>query len=291
MGRTIGVDSDVINAPVFAKAKQAIGASYDDLASRINPKITPDVQTKLDAVLNEAKQFGADDSVKAVQSAIDRVKAQAVYGVIPGSAYKSLDSQLGNITKNGGEKANYAGQVRQILRDAFTDSASPADKAQMALSNKQYANLKTIEPLVAADSVDGGISPAKLLQRVNASKAGKASMASGTRGDLGELANIGSKFIRNPTADSGTAPRIMTYKALGGMGSLGAGAVGGSMIGLPATLASLAGAVGGARGIQSLLQNPRIVQQMLNMPGEKGRMLRAMLQSAAPSAQAIQQTQ
>lgn len=137
----------------------------------------------------------------------------------------------------------------------------------MQLANKQYANLKTIEPLVAKDSVDGNISPAQLMGRVNASKAGKASMAVGTRGELGDLANIGSKFLKNPTPDSGTSQRLMAYKALGSLGTLGAGAVGGSVIGLPATLASLATAVGGSRGIQAMLQNPAMVKAMLGAKG------------------------
>jgi hypothetical protein len=231
VGKTIGVDSANINSPVFAQAKKAIGASYDDLASRIDPKITPDVQAKLNDVLSEATQFGADDSVKAVQSALDRVNAQTVNGVLPGSAYKSLDSQLGNLAKNGGEKGNYAGQVRQIIRDAFTDSASPADQAQMALANKQYANLKTIEPLVSKDGVDGNISPAGLLGRVNANSAGKASMAMGTRGDLGDLANIGQKFIKNQVPDSGTSQRLATMGVMKKLGTTAVGAAAGTAMG------------------------------------------------------------
>lgn len=267
VGKTIGVDSPTIDAPTFAKAKQAIGASYDDLASRINTKITPDVQAKLNDVLHEAQQFGADDSAKAISNALQRVKDQAAGGELPGKAFKSLDSQLGTIAKQGGEKGNYAAKLRQVLRDAFTASAGPEDRAQMQLANKQYANLKTIEPLVAKDSVDGNIAPGQLLGRVNANGAGKAAMASGRRGELGDLANIGSKFLRNPTPDSGTSQRLMAYKALGSLGTLGAGAVGGSVIGVPATLASLATAVGGARGIQALLRNPAMVKAMLGDGG------------------------
>jgi len=77
---------------VFAKARQRIGASYDDLARRVNTKITPAVQAQLDDVLTQAKQFGNDDSIKALQSALDRVKSQAVNGELPGPAWKSLDS-------------------------------------------------------------------------------------------------------------------------------------------------------------------------------------------------------
>jgi hypothetical protein len=287
VARTIGEDADAITPEVFSAARARIGASYDDLASRINPQITPAVQTKLANVLKSAQQFGSDDSARAVASAIDRVKAQMADGVMPGKAYKSLDSELGNITKNGGEKGMYAGQVREILRDAFTKSASPADKAQMALANRQYANLKTIEPLVASDAVEGNISPAKLLGRVTANKAGKASMASGSRGELGMLANAGQRFLKAQIPDSGTAQRSAVVNALKTVGTLGTGVAAGSgMVGIPAAVMTAIGAVGGSRAIQAAMKNPALVKALLGQksPSEIGRLL---MISANPTAQQV----
>lgn len=287
VSRTIGENAEAITPEVFNAAKTRIGASYDDLATRINPQITPAVQTKLAGVLKSAQQFGNDDSARAVSSAIDRVKAQVAGGVLPGKAYKSLDSELGNITKNGGEKGMYAGQVREILRDAFTSSAGPADKAQMQLANRQYANLKTIEPLVAGDAVEGNISPAKLLGRVTANKAGKASMASGSRGELGKLANAGQRFLKSQIPDSGTAQRTAVVNALKTAGTLGTGVgLGAGLAGAPAAILTALGTVAGSRGLQSLLKNPALVGQMLGRksPSEINRLL---MLSADPAAQQL----
>ena len=209
---------------------------------------------------------------------------------MPGKAYKSLDSELGGITKNGGEKASYVGQVRENLRDAFTASASPADKAQMALANKQYANLKTIEALVAKDATEGNISPAQLLGRIAANKAGKASMASGNRGELGTLANIGQKFLKSQIPDSGTAQRTAVVNALKTMGTLGTGVAAGSgVLGIPAALLTAAGTVAGSRGIQSALQSPAVVNALLRRQPAVNNLGRLMMMSADPTAQSLVQ--
>jgi len=286
VGQSIGVNEPKITAPVFNQAKQDIGVMYDDLATRVHPQITPDVQQKLDDVLQNAQQFGADDSIRAVGSALQRVKDQAPNGILPGPAYKSLDSQLGTIAKNGGEKGNYAKQVQQVLRDAFTNSASPGDAAQMQLANQRYANLKTIEPLVAKNGVEGDISPAALMGRVTANQAGKAAMANGRRGDLGDLANIGQRFLKEPIADSGTARRVAAFQALKQGGTLAAGAGAGSLVGLPSALLTGAGMVGGARGAQRILQSQSLVNAMLgNTPTSQ--LDRLMLMSASPAAQSL----
>lgn len=284
IAKTIGENADNVTSEVFARAKARIGASYDDLASRINTEITPSVQKKLDGVLGDAEQFGTSDSVNAIQSALNRVKEQAVAGQLPGKAYKSLDSQLGNVVKNGGEKGNYAKQLQQVLRDAFTNSASPADKAQMALANKQYGNLKTIQPLVANDSVEGNISPAQLLGRVNANNAGKGAMAEGRRGELGDLANIGQKFLKQQVTDSGTAPRLAVMQGLKTLGTGAAGAGAATFLGGLGTLLTGAGIVGGARGAQKALQNPRFVNQLLGVKNEN-QLNQLLQQYANPAAQ------
>jgi hypothetical protein len=207
---------------------------------------------------------GADPVViGAAQNALDRIKNAAVDGVIPGSAYKKIDSAFGNMAKNGGEKGQVIGAIQQALRDAFTASAGPADQAQMALANKQYGNLMTIKPLVAGDAVEGQFSPASLLARVNANAAGKASMAEGRRGDLGDLANIGQRFIKSKIPDSGTAQRLATMDMAKKLGTAAVGAAAGTAVGLPTALLSAAGIVQGSRAYQRAMQNPELVNLLL----------------------------
>lgn len=285
VSKTIGEDSPTLTSDVFAKARQRIGASYDDLAQRVQTKITPDVQTKLDEVAQNAKQFGSPDSANAMSNMLERIQAQSVNGVLPGPAWKSIDSQLGQIAANGGEKGNYAKQLRSALRQAFNDSADPADMAQMQTANQQYANLKTIEPLIAKDNITGNVSPQGLLGRVTANKAGKAAMANGGRGDLGDLANVGKQFL-GEAKDSGTAVRNQIFSGLKNTGKLGAALLAGQVVGLPAALIGGATTVKTARTIQQLMQNPELVNQLLGkMP--KSQLKQLLMLSADPAAQGV----
>ncbi len=106
-------------------------------------------------------------------------------GQLPGAAYQSIQSQLGSIAKSGGEKGNYAGQIKGILSSALNDSISNADQTAWQTANRQYGALKTIRNLVQKDGVNGDISPSALRGRVTASNAGKEAYASGRSGDLG----------------------------------------------------------------------------------------------------------
>jgi len=288
VSRTIGEDASALTSDVFAKARQRIGASYDDLAQRVQTKITPEVQTKLDEVAQNAKQFGSSDSANAMSNMVERIQAQSVNGVLPGPAWKSIDSQLGQIAANGGEKGNYAKQLRGALRQAFNDSAEPADMAQMKTANQQYANLKTVEPLIAKDNVTGNVSPQGLLGRVTANKAGKAAMANGGRGDLGDLANVGKQFL-GEAKDSGTAVRNQIFDGIKTGGKLGAGLLAGQIVGLPAALIGSAATVKTARTIQQLMQNPELVNQLLGKV-PKSQLARLLQISADPAAQNVIQS-
>lgn len=192
---------------------------------------------------------------------------------------------MGQISANGGEKGNYAKQLRGVLRQAFNDSAGPDDAAQMRAANQQYANLKTIEPLVAKDSVQGNVSPQGLLGRVAANKAGKSAMAYGRRGDLGDLANIGKQFM-GEAKDSGTAVRNQIFDGIKTSGKLGAGLLAGSVVGLPTAIMGGLGSIKTARSIQKLMQNPALVEQLLGKV-PKSQIARLLQLSADPTAQSV----
>lgn len=86
-----------------------------------------EVKNQLTGILQDAQQFGSDDSIKAVSGLLGRIEKQTVGDAIPGEAYQSIQSQLGKIAKGGGEKGNYAGQISGVLRDALNNSISDAD--------------------------------------------------------------------------------------------------------------------------------------------------------------------
>jgi hypothetical protein len=106
---TIGEDADAITPALYSAAKKRIGATYDDITSR-NTIDLNGVKDKLAGILGEATETGSDDSVRAVTSLLGRIQKQATQeGLLPGTAFQSVQSQLGQIARSGGEKGNYAG--------------------------------------------------------------------------------------------------------------------------------------------------------------------------------------
>lgn len=190
VSREFGENAPKITPEIFARAKSRIGAEFDQLSARSTLNVTDGLLDRLGSIQQEAAAFADEGTVRAVGSAIDRVLRQSVDGKLPGPAYKSLDSQLGKIMANGGEKSAFVAEVRDAIREAMDESITPAMREAWRNARSQYRALKTVEPLVAK-SADGALSPALLMGRVTADKAGKSAMASGRGGSLGELARVG----------------------------------------------------------------------------------------------------
>ncbi|KAB7765403.1 hypothetical protein CEK68_11960 [Xanthomonas sp. LMG 12461] len=206
VSKTFGENAPKITPDVFAAAKSRIGQQFDELSARSTLNVSDRLLEGLGAIQKEASEVAEDGTIRAVNSVIDRFLRQTQDGVLPGPAYKSLDSQLGKIMANGGEKAAYIGQVRDTLREAMDESIPAALKDAWTQARSQYRSLKTVEPLVAK-SADGTISPAQLMGRVTADKSGKAAMAAGRGGELGTLARIG-QAMKAPSS-SGTAENML----------------------------------------------------------------------------------
>lgn len=104
---------------VFGRAAQRIGQGYDDIASRNAATLTPEVQQGLQGILGDATDLGGDESQRLVSGLLGRISKQAQDGVLPGNAYQSIISQINKASTAGGEKAYYAGQVKDVLKDAM----------------------------------------------------------------------------------------------------------------------------------------------------------------------------
>lgn len=254
VAETIGATDDKITADVFRAAKGRIGSEFERLSGQNQLNVTPELSARLAAIRDEASRLATGDTPRAVGNWIDDLISKANDGAIPGRAYQSFDSKVGRAMKSGGETASYLGDVRDAVRAAMDDSIAPADQAAWRLARQQWGNLKTIEPLVAK-SPTGDIPAAQLMGRVTADNAGKVRMASGGGGRLGELAQIGSRFLKE-APDSGTADRALVNTGLVG-GLLGLQQL--DVIS-PETLAITAGLLGGNRAALGLLRNPAIVQ-------------------------------
>lgn len=295
VGQTIGVDAEKITPQVFAQAKKAIGSQFNALAARNNMQITPDVISKLNALRSNVAASGNTEATTAIDKQFDRIVNQQNNSALPGTSYKSLFSELGRMASTGAnpDKAYYAAQMREILAEAMDSSISPKDAQAWQQARQQYRDLKTIEPLMTDAAANGGnISPAKLMGRVAANKAGKSAVAQGTRGDLGDLGAIGQRFLKEPIQDSGTARRTALVDMLKGAGSVAGGALGaGAAVNPMAGLVTGATAVGIARKVQNILKNPRLLDAMLKSPKTDPALRNALQAAIAPTASNMNQQQ
>lgn len=218
VGKTFGADESKITPDVFAKAKDDIGDVFNRLTARNDLQATPQLMQALRAAKDTAAREGSTDAEKMVSAQVNNLIAKARNGVIDGKAYQAFDSELGQLVKQGGNPGHHLAKLREVVRDAMDQSISKADKAEWTFARKQYAALKTVEPLVAKATA-GDISPAALMQRVTAGKAGTARMATGG-GTLGDLARIGQRHLKE-APNSGTADRQAVMRAIGSLGAAG----------------------------------------------------------------------
>lgn len=287
VAKTIGENTSKITPQVFEKATQRVGNMYNDLWNRNSLTVSPGLRNGFQRVAQDA--VSADPAITSkINGYWQRIGKGVVLDaqgrpVLPGNRFKEIDADMGRDVAKGGDDAHYIGQLQAELRTAMGQGMSAADQAQLALANKQWGNLKTIEALVAKNAL-GDISPSGLMQRVTANGAGKRAMARGTRGDLGDLARVGSRFLKDPIANSQTAPRSAIYNTMRRMGEGAAGmlATGGAYlhpVAAGVAGAGLAGTVAISRTIQNIVKNPRLVEAILNNPNANAK-LKLQLQQA-----------
>ena len=268
VGETFGAPADALTPAVMAPAKATLSQGFEDVATR--NLLSPD-QTfvrQIADLTNKARREYTPDMARILNNKVDDVLAliDSQTGQIPGKAYRRMDTELGKLMKGGGDKAELIGQLRGVLRDAMDRSISPDDRAAWRMLRRQWANMKTVEPLVAKNA-EGNVSPRELLNKVATRDKSTAYLGGG---DLGELGRIGKLFVAEPIPDSGTAQRSMWQRMLmGGMPDVAAGSlVGAGALGLTGDpTAAIAAGLGGAVGIplaaRAALRNPRWLSEGL----------------------------
>lgn len=268
VAQTIGLPQGTtkITPDVFNQAKQVIGQGYDDLASRNNLMIDPPTISKIQQILGEVHTDGDPDAARAISNITQELigKASQNGSVLTGPQFQSIDSRLGRLASNpqGGDKAHYAGQLQDALRESMESGMSPADAAKAADLRSQWRNVLNLTPILT--SGDGNVPPSRLLAAVANNKIGKTQLATGNRGDLGTLAQIGKQFMTDPVPNSGTALRTVGMDTLKGLGAVGAG----SAAGIPAAsaLPAVGGTIIAARLIQSGLRSRALYNAVAKLP-------------------------
>jgi hypothetical protein len=199
IAKLIGQEADSVTPRVMGEAADKIGAKFDEVFAG---GMKYDRQFLRELAQLKQEVVGLDDTANSALSAlIQRVQSQAKDGAISGRTLQSLDQQARRWATGGGDRQHAAQAFRESLHEAFGRQAPAAVKQTWDTARRQWATLKTLEPVVARNT-EGGIPLSQLQNAVNATKAGKTARARGRDGDLGELANIGQR-VKAPTS-SGT---------------------------------------------------------------------------------------
>lgn len=263
-----------ITQDVFQSGKAYLQDGFEQITSRNDLRITPRLLQEMAAIRNAAIREGTEDAGKVVSAQIDRlVKKVSANGTVNGKAYQALYEELGNLAKVGDNPGHYVGRLRDILREGMDRSISPQDQALWKALRYRYAQLKTVEPLVARTAT-GDIPAIQMTGRATSDKAGKVRTAAGRGGPLADLGQIGQRYLRG-APDSGTADRGLVNMGVAGTTALATGTgtipLGGA--------AALAGTLGANRAITAAANS-----RALSYGAPK--VANALAQAEGPAAQA-----
>lgn len=246
---TFGEDAAKATPDVMNAARARIGDDFDTVAANTTLRVDPQFASDFHSVVNQAGLVLTKPEFEVVQKQAANIfnKIDPTTGTISGDTYQAL-TRKGTPLDALGDSENpnlaYAGRgLRDALDGMLQRSAPPQMQDLLTQARKQWAAMKTVQPL-AAKAPTGDIPPALLAGRVNANT--DNGMAFGWGGDLGELARIGQRFLKEP-GSSNTTERGLTYAAIGGAGAEALRAATGGMspgemmtsaIGIPAGLAA-----------------------------------------------------
>lgn len=196
IAKMIGQDADSVTPQVMANAAHEIGQKFDAVFAG-GMRYDRQFLQELAALRQEVA--GLDDAAqRSLEALIGRVQRQAQNGQITGHTLQSLDQQARRWATGGGDRQHVAQAFRESLHETFGRQAPAAVKQTWDLARKQWATLKTLEPVVARNT-EGGVPLQQLQGAVTATKAGKTARARGKDGELGQLASIGQR-VKAPTS-------------------------------------------------------------------------------------------
>jgi hypothetical protein len=262
-------------------ARAQLSQRYNDLTSRNNLNITPQLASGMAEAQAYANRYLPADIAKPLHNRIedfarsvqqvpaiagpDGAVQQPARFIMPGPAYQTLQSQLGQQIRGtmDGNVRQVLGNVRDQLRQAMDASISPQDQQAWRDVNQQYAAYAGIRKAMNRPSTgtaaDGDIPMAGLAAATNNGPTSAYAMG---RGPLNDLARLG-QILKPQTPDSGTAQRLQVGMLLGGIPS----AIGAAATGHPAiaagTAASMAGPYLASKAYNSRLGQAYLTNQLM----------------------------
>lgn len=217
IAREMGVEGATALTPeVMSRARAQTGKMYDDVLDNIGAVNAKDLDTKLAKIIDAEID---PNNLAPLRNLADKVLNAVEKGdVISARVLKDMikkNSTLDRATRNPlyGQQAQ---EIEETLRGLIKSSGSKEDVAKLALADKQWKTMRTVEGLAAKAGITGEIDPAKLLAPVMKSYKDKAYTGAGT---LGELADIFHTFKMTPS--SGTSENYLTSQLFPLLGTTG----------------------------------------------------------------------
>ena len=200
-----------VSEDVLRDLRNDVSKAYDDLHSRRETPIDQQVDAQLDALLLDAEvnldpmQFARIEK----QVANIRNKASIQGGALPGKTGQVIRTNLGKLkTVNDPFVRDYAGQLQDILDDAWERAAPMADRVKMAETRARFRMNLQLEKTMQGNAT-GNVSPAKLYSI--------ADKPTNRSAGLHDLAAAGRNVLVDSLANSGTAPRAANIGKMVGM--------------------------------------------------------------------------
>lgn len=293
VARTFGEDASKLTPAVMAQARTRIGSVLQDVETRNPVNFDNQTMQDLSRIENDAHSSLTDPEFSVVRRQLDGVMSNVQPGnQIEGNTYGNLmhkGSPLDAAANNKNPNiANYAGEIKDVLRQSLQRSLSGDDAAAYQQARTQWKNMKTVEPLTQSSDVVGGASPSTgdinptlLRAVVNRSYKDVPYRAMGDI-PLNDIADIGQRFLKE-TGTSHTSERGWLMHLLTGAGA----GIFGVEHGLPSAKeailgAGALGATGGiARGVSGALQSDVLANRMIQQGLTQAPTLRQNLSNAA----------
>ena len=273
VAQTFGETATKITPDVLSRAQARIGAVMDHVENGTPITLDNDFVNDIARIETNARVSLPDSEFGVVRRQLDNVLQNLQPGdTITGTTYGNLihrgsplDAALNSSDSN---IRNYAGQIREALRDSLTRSLPVEDAAAYQSARTQYKNLKTVQPLTLRADTTGGpapstgdISPAALRSAVNRSFGDGVAQAPPGRVPLNDLARIGQMLKEPPT--SGTAERSSILYAGAKAAELAGAAAAGHYAGLLPAAASIGAGVAGGRAVGAYLRSNYLANRLI----------------------------
>jgi hypothetical protein len=192
---------------VMQEIRQNISNTYDDLLSRNPTWADPQMMQEL----TDARVRALREEAPAVAAQIDAIIAKQQPNnpngplVIDGREAQSSRAALGRLQQSQNTSVkHWAGEVKEILDDAFERTASPEDAAAMRQVRADVQKLDKIEPAIGENGI---ISPGRLYQKLSEKRNARQMKYGQGDQSLVQLAKAAKDVLPEKLGNSGTPAR------------------------------------------------------------------------------------